>query len=185
MQRIQRISLDQKANRHSLVTDIAQKNLQVKGIPVLLWSGLSMCCSCKVSLSSLFSEERNRHAQEFPVIKKNCNVGRTGSQKQCHVPCILLSVSVVLQSVFVTPFFFSPPRPPLHQIALRLQKIWLTHGFTDFKARRNYCEPLICVSGNQNTSVSSSCSKSMDLGKILLVKWQPPFLWVCSDNLFD
>lgn len=58
----------------------------------------------KVGLLSLFSEEGKRH-RVFKTSKENCEVARIGSWKQYHIPHVLLSVSVLLQSVFLTLFF--------------------------------------------------------------------------------
>lgn len=96
--------LRSESHWHSLSTDIAQENLQAKGILVLLWPGLSTCCSSEVGLLSLFSEEGKRHGVS-KTSKENCEVARIGSWKQYHIPHVLLSVSVLLQSVFLTLFF--------------------------------------------------------------------------------
>lgn len=181
MQQIQCISLDQKPLRseshgHSLVTDIAQENLQAKGIPVLLWSGLSACCSSNVGLLALVSEEWNRHTRSFQSRQGKLWCSRNRITKTVsHSLCSVVSICG-----FTISFLYTSPHTHPHPNCSPFAKTWLTHGFTDFKARRNDSEPLICVSGNQ----SSYCSKSMALARRLLLKLQPPVLWVCSDHLF-
>lgn len=143
MSQIQSISLHQKPFRSenhmcSLVTAIAQKNLQAKGIPILLWSDLSTRRSSKVGLLSPFSEERKKQAQEFPESsRKTVRWQELDHKKSIRYP-VFCCQYLWFYYQFSLHFFLLLPLPP-HQIALHLQKTWLTCGFTDFKAKRNYC----------------------------------------------
>lgn len=61
------------------------------------------------SFITVFRREEQTCTGVSKVIKENCEVAGVGSQNQYHIPYVLLSVSVVLQSSFYT---LLPPIPP-------------------------------------------------------------------------
>lgn len=152
--------------------------------PALIWF-IHMPLLYSSLLLSLFSEERNRPTKVSKVIKENCEVAGTGSQKQYPVSHVLLSVFVFLQPDFSLLFFSHLAPATSCQIVLHLQKTWIIDLLSDFNTERNYCEPLICISGNQSDSGSSSCKQVPGFGRDTTFKMRTSIsLCVFCSSLF-